>query len=229
MAAADADADAAAAPLEQTPPPAPKPPPPRVRVPDTGCLDPKSPRIDALHAQAKAWVQQSIEAELARRDLTIARLGGRLLHLHRGIDGPGQTSKRHRDGTVVNTTVENVTGNFIAGYSHWSGQATWPDNWEFVRDGDGVYFRLMRNGQPSARSMDIHVCACQPQLCGPYGSGCPACGSTTQIMYGPLPADARYGGEVTVTYDHPDVALHYARTDCPPHHRCPDPPPSSAR
>jgi hypothetical protein len=224
----DAGLKAAADPplLVADPPPPPPPAPTPTRVPAGGaCLKADDPTIAATVAAVGVWTNASFERELARRGLSRAKLGGGFLELHRGIRG-GSNNNRFRAGQVVDTTVDGVTGKFIAGPTSWSGSAHQPGTWELVQDTNGAVFRVVRNPLPSAESKDIVLCGCAPQTCGPYGSGCPACGSTNQQMFGPLPQGVRFRGEVRIDYPAAFAPTRYQQqTQCPPPRKCPAPPP----
>jgi hypothetical protein len=196
------------------------------RVPaGAGCVAQGSATISQLQQRAAAWSRASLDAELARQGLARAAVGQKMLELHRGIRGAANGRRPHPLGTLVTTSVAGVPGTYLAGLSQWSGNARQLPAWELISRGDDLY-RMVR--QPQPRATEVVVCGCEPRKCGPYGSGCPACGSTSQRMYGPLPASTNFHGDLTVSYPAAEVVLRYQNQSCPPPRRCPAPPPSAA-
>ncbi len=199
----------------------PGPAPSSGRVPASGCLPPGDPRIAKLQGEAAAWTRASFAAALRRQGLVQARLGMTRKVLHRGIDGYGNVANGARMDTVVKTSG----GAFIAGGTYWSGSAGSPQPWELAKNGRGEFFRLQRQPLPGGSIKNVIVCGCAPQTCGPYGSGCPSCGSTSQEMYGPLPAGATYKGPIEVRYPVANVLVQREKGACPRQRPCPGPPP----
>jgi hypothetical protein len=204
------------------------PPPMPRRVPERGCVPVDDAPIAALENEARVATENSFNDTLAKQGLRRAPLPVRQHTLHEGISGnAGPRAPSYPHGQVVDATIEGVRGRYVAGGAFWGLQAQRPDFWEFVRDGKGVWYRVVRAAQPSALSAEVFVCTCDAHRCGPYGSGCPACGLTAQQMYGPLPTDAVYGGEVEIRYQAASVTVRADHTGCKSVPRCPPPPPSS--
>ncbi len=217
-------ADAAVATVVTTPPPIDAGAAPvSGRVPATGCLQQGDPRIARLQAEAAAWTKASFEAELRRRGLQPAGLGSTQQVLHRGIGGWDNQQRGARSGTIT-SPINGGSGRYIAGDSYWTGNAGTPQPWELVKNDRGEYFRLQR--RPAAgSSKNVVVCGCEPHRCGPYGSGCPACGATVQQLYGPLPPGATYKGDLIVSYPAAEVVVQREHGVCPQQRPCPPPPP----
>lgn len=192
----------------------------------SSCRQPGDPAIARAQARAAAWTRASFERTLARRGLSLARLPARSIHLHRGIRGEARARALPYD-QAVETVVDGERGLFIGGLSAWSGNARRQPSWEFVQNARGEIFKLIR--RPKLTNHSVLMCGCRPQRCGPYGSGCPACGSTAQTVYGPLPPGAVYRGELEVSYPARGVTLDVAQTSGCQMRRCPAPPPSMNR
>ncbi len=104
---------------------------------------------------------------------------------------------------------------FVAGPTVWSGDATQPPAWEFVRDAQGDIYRIERRPR-IVETQTVREPGCQHPV---FGSPCPACGSTDQVLYGPLPAGAQFKGSIEVAYDEKVVQTVWAEG------MCNDPPP----
>ena len=140
--------------------------------------------------------------------------------VHTGLAEP--SPNQPRPGTVMHTTVGTITGDFVVGETAWTGNAYPAVAWEFVQDASGDVFRLERRAQST---IEQHlVCGCAPVQCGPYGSPCSACGSTSQMLYGPLPAGAHYQGDLVVEFAATASSLVYEDHGCVAR-ACPPPPP----
>jgi hypothetical protein len=170
----------------------------------------------------------SLAAELKRRGLKRAKVGASRRHIQKGTGGRGEGIRPYFTGSIVTTTSGSSKTIAIAGDTQWSGSARQAPIWEFIEDRSGTIYRLREFPQPSARSKDIHICGCKKQVCGPVGSGCPACGATTQWMY-TLPPGAKYGGYMVVKFDSPEATFHYKTKGCPRRRICPKPPSSPRR
>jgi hypothetical protein len=198
-------------------------PPPR-RVPaGRACVKAGDPRIGKAQNAAAVSTQASFARALAHRGVAPTRLPVVRKRLHRGA-GMYQPSGGDAPGTVVQTTVGGVAGRYLAGDVYWTGSARAPDPWELVADGHGKVYRLARRPR-AAHTTRIVECGCALQQCGPYGSGCPACSATVQILYGPLPAGTRYAGDLELAYDETVVTVDHAATRCTVQRPCPGPPP----
>jgi len=191
------------------------------RVPASGCFKEGDPSIAKLQAAAVAWTKASFEAAMRRQGLVLAHLSMTRKVLHRGVGGYGSVLQGAKGDTVVAVNGQR----FIAGGSSWSGSAYHPQPWEFVKNDRGEIFRLQRQPMPGGSVKNVVLCGCAPRRCGPYGSGCPACGATSQEMYGPLPAGATYKGAIDVRYATATVAVQREHGTCPQQHPCPGPPP----
>lgn len=172
-----------------------------------------------MQRRATEATRAGFAAELSRTHLHVIALGVHGLVVAQGLS----YTPRHPQGTAVTTTVGGVSGTFVAAETAWSGDPSVRPAWEFVQDDRGDVFRAIR--QPRAATTHVVLCGCEPQRCGPPGSGCPACGSTAQTMYGPLPAGARYRGELAISYPANVVTIAYeAKPTCPPPPLCTQPP-----
>ena len=202
------------------------------REPATGCHPSDSPRIGALRARAEGLAERSFRQALARRGLRPLSLGRREVELHRGAIGmagppvrPGGSTEPMR-GPLVRRQVDGRWGWYVVGEVFWGLSGSVPEPAEFVLDeARGRIFRLRRRPHRGRGSLEIHVCGCRPPACR-FGSGCPACGSTVQRLYGPLPDGVCYAGELTLDYEVPEVQLVHEGGSCG---RCPPPPPSVPR
>jgi len=180
------------------------------------CVTPNDPAIAEVQRKAADATKQAFESELVRQRLRTIALGMHHKELAQGLTYAG--------GARTGTTVRNGLGEFVAAETAWSGNPTAPPAWEFVQNDRGEVFRLVR--RPAAAITKVILCACRPQQCGPYGSGCPACGSTSQTSYGPLPAGAMYKGDLVVAHPANVVSIDYdPKQACPAPRACPGPPP----
>lgn len=221
LAAEVSAADAAAAPAPDAAIEArAEPPPTPARFPARGCLPPGDPRIARLQTEAAAATRKAFEAALRRRGLAPAGISPVQKTLHRGIGGYGNQRRGAARGTVV---TENGR-RFVAGDAYWTGNARAPQPWEMVKNKRGEVFHLLRRPHPSAASKTVVVCGCAPRTCGPYGSGCPACGATIQSMY-ELPRGSRYAGELALPYPETTALVQRQGGTCQPVRPCPGPPP----
>jgi len=210
------------APTSQPDVPLPMPPIPppaqvgRVRVPASGCFQDAS-ASDVVGAQSDTarLNEAAYQAELRRQGLVTLPLGSKHIELHRGLQGE------------PNKSVP-IPENMIPGPQAWSGSATSPKRWEFVQTRGGLVYRVRRI-QQAARAKEVVLCGCQQQKCGPYGSGCPACGVTTQTVYGPLPAGAIFKGKLRIPFNGETVRVSHEQGACTPQRECPAPPPSMPR
>ncbi len=184
------------------------------------CVKPDDPSVAEVQRRAEAATRAGFEAALARNKLRVITLG-----VHQDVVGQGMamTPPHFAEGTAVKAKLQTAEGVFVAGTTQWSGSAGMPAQWELVQDERGDVFRVIR--RPRAAVTQVKLCVCRPQKCGPYGSGCPGCGSTYQTMYGPLPAGATYRGDLEVVYPANVVSIEYRDDNCPPLPACPPPPP----
>ena len=173
----------------------------------------------SLTTRATQATRTAFEGELARNKLRVITLG---VHEHELAQGLSYDASGAAVGTAVKKNLATAEGTFVAAETQWSGNPGSPAAWEFVQDEHGDVFRLMR--KPLAAITPASLCTCREQKCGPPGSGCPACGSTNQTMYGPLPSGAQYRGEIEVAYQANVVSLEYKEQGCPPAPECPQPP-----
>jgi hypothetical protein len=190
------------------------------------CVKPDDPAIAELQRRADAATKTSFDAELARNHLHVLALAAHEDQLGEGIQqGPmlGDGKPRAAEGSAVHKKLADVEGTFVAAETHWTGNPGTPSAWEFVQDDQGNMFRLIRKHR--AAITQVFLCTCREQQCGPYGSGCPACGSTNQIMYGPLPAGTKYGGELELSYQANVVSIEHNEQGCPAPRDCGPPPP----
>jgi hypothetical protein len=206
-------------------------PPPRTELTTTAqtpeplpfgsaCVAPGDPSIAEVQARAAAATKQGFDAELARQHLHVLALGTHSEHIADGLSYRGGVPA----GIEVKRKLDTASGTFVSAETAWSGNpGTGPAAWEFVQNDRGDVYRLIR--QPRAGVTKVSLCGCRPHSCGNPGSGCPACGSTSQTMYGPLPKDAHYKGELVLGFPANVVSLEYAQTaGCPPPPDCPQPP-----
>jgi hypothetical protein len=186
----------------------------------TECVKPTDPTLADLQRRAEAATRQAFEAELARNHLHVLPLAAHDDQLAEGLQY--MNSGGAREGSTVKKKLADAEGTFVAAETYWTGNPGGPSPWEFVQDDKGGVFRLVR--KPLAAITQAHLCTCRDQRCGPPGSGCPACGSTNQILYGPLPKGAEYRGELELAYQANVVSLEYKENDCPPPPVCEQPP-----
>lgn len=187
----------------------------------SACVAANDPAVAQVQTRAAAATRSAFEAELARKHLRVIALGAHHEEIGQGLT---YSAPHEREGTAVRKKLGTAQGTFIAAETSWSGSAGFPRAWEFVQDDRGDVYRLRR--KPSAAVTRVVLCACRPQQCGPYGSGCPACGSTSQTMYGPLPVGATYRGELELAYPANVVSIEYdPNQKCPAPRACPPPPP----
>jgi hypothetical protein len=193
------------------------------------CVKPGSPAIARAEADALAWSERSFDAALAKRGLRPIELGRGSIELHRGIHPPSgaATAKGIPYDKATRAEIDGKRGVFIGGVSEWGGNAPLQPAWQFVENRRGEIFRVRRD--PRFVDRQLEICGCAVRACGPYGSGCPACLSTAQRVYGPLPAGAVYRGELAISYRARRVELTYSRTAGCQQTRCPAPPPSMNR
>lgn len=185
------------------------------------CVLPGDASLADLRRRADEATRKGFEAELARNHLHVRALARHEEQIAEGLQyGP---SRARGGGAAVRKAPEDAKGTFVAAESYWTGDPGAPQVWEFVQDEHGDVYRLIRKAL--AAITPVQLCTCREQQCGPYGSGCPACGSTNQIMYGPLPDGAQYKGELEVAYPANLVSIEHKQDDCPAPPRCPDPPP----
>ena len=187
------------------------------RLPDgRGCLDPG--RLSSVQAQVEQHNARALEEALATRGLEPVTLQAREEVLGRGATPPPNVRPF---GSIVVVHGER----YIAGGVHWDLGASKPAPPEFVQDSAGRIFRLRAHAQVRT-SIELHLCACPPPpRCGPYGSGCRACGRTVQVLHGPLPPDGTYAGDIELRYPTTQLSVFYDERDCPPPNPCPPPPP----
>lgn len=191
----------------------------RPRIPAFGCLDPKSPTIANVQASA---AKKTTEA----RTKALQAIKPLVLKAHEREVGQGinQDPGRVLQGPVATTTIGGVTGRFVVGTTRWSLAGGQPEPaWQFgIVNGKAV--RLVARAKVASETT-LAICGCQPHTCGPFGSGCPGCGETTQMVYGPLPDGMDYGGDHAVPHDAHLVTLEYkAAKNCPAPRPCPMPP-----
>lgn len=198
----------------------------KIWAPKRGCFSPGDKPLALLEQTVSSRNLAAYQAALRRRGLRKARVAGGTLQLHRGVRGASH-QRSHRFGTMVVTTVNGVTGRYLAGHSWWSGAARTPPAPELVTDGKGNFYFVRRHPLPGPTTRAV-MCGCAQRKCGPYGSGCPACGTTVQTMYGPFRASDRFRGHIEIRFRRHALERHYQRGACPPR-RCPAPPPSMRR
>lgn len=192
------------------------------------CYKPGAAAITRAETAAAAWTRKSYQRALAARGLSRAKLGGASIELFRGVDGFGQSRRKaipYDKATM--TEINGRRGLYIGGPSAWSGSARPAPTWELVENSRGEIFRVVR--APQFRDKKIAMCGCAVRTCGPYGSGCPACGATTQQVYGPLPPGAVYLGEIVIKYPARRVTRYFTQTRGCVQRKCPAPPPSMNR
>lgn len=184
------------------------------------CVKPNDPSVADVQKRAEEATRAGFETALARNQLRVIVLG-----MHQDVLGEGlqEMAPHAPEGTLVTKKLQSASGAFVAGPTQWSGSAGTPPVWEFVQDDRGDVYRVRR--KPNAAVTQVKLCVCPPPRCGPYGSGCPGCGSTYQTMYGPLAAGATYRGDLEIAYPANVVSIEYRDQDCPPPPRCPPPPP----
>ncbi|HEX5059237.1 MAG TPA: hypothetical protein VFV99_07750 [Kofleriaceae bacterium] len=206
-------------------------PPPRAVVP-TGapapaalpftstCVAAADPSLADLRQRAGAATKIGFEEALARNHLRVLVLA---VHADEIGEGLQEMAAHAPEGTAVKRTLDGAKGMFVAAETTWSGDPGSPAAWEFVQSDRGDMYRLIR--KPIAGVTRVLLCGCREHRCGPPGSGCPACGSTAQTMYGPLPAGTHYKGELELAYTANIVSTEYEQTQgCPPPPDCPKPP-----
>jgi hypothetical protein len=206
------------------------PPPRKVLPPVAGapeplpftseCVAPGDASLADLTRRADEATRRGFETELARNHLHVLALA---MHQDELGEGLQYMAPQAREGAAVRKKLKDAEGTFVAAESYWTGNPGAPGAWEFVQDDHGDVYRLIRKVRAAITS--VRLCTCREQRCGPYGSGCPACGSTNQILYGPLPHGAEYKGELEISYPGNIVSMEHKQDDCPAPPRCPDPPP----
>jgi hypothetical protein len=185
----------------------------------SACVAETDPSLVELQRSATDATRKAFEAELARNKLRVITLG---VHEHELAQGLRYEASGAPVGTAVKKKLETAEGTFVAAETQWSGNPGSAPAWEFVQDDHGDVFRLLR--KPLAAVTQASICTCRQQGCGNPGSGCPACGSTNQTMYGPLPSGASYRGEIEVAYQANVVSLEYKQQGCPARPVCEQPP-----
>lgn len=201
--------------------PSPAPKVTRTRIPTQGCLDPKDPKI--ANAQTAAAEKTSAARKSAMAPIRSLALPARTIEIGKGLSSDPRKTLR---GPVATQTINGVTSRFVVGPSGWSGEAVQVDRaWQFgIVNGKAVH--LIPQPQRVSETT-IAICGCRPHVCGPVGSGCPGCGSTSQTSFGPLPDALDYAGDHVVPYPEHAVTLDFAgtgRTACPAPRACPKPP-----
>jgi len=185
------------------------------------CVKPEDPSLAELRTRADAATKQGFESELARNRLRVIEVAAHYDELAQGLS---YVTRSAREGTAIKKQLDGKKGTYVAAETFWSGNAGSPAPWLFVQNERGDVFRLIR--KPRAGVTRVTLCGCRPQECGPYGSGCPACGSTSQIMYGPLPSGTPYKGQLELAYPASFVWTDYdPKASCPAPRACPPPPP----
>jgi hypothetical protein len=182
-----------------------------------GCLKAGDAKIQKAQADAAKATTAAFEAALKKQGLTVAALPAHQIQLHEGINedwGQGNPTG-HPYGQKFDGTVDKVKGSYVSGGAYWTGAAHAPAPLEFVEDGKGNLYLLER--KPTAGKVNsFQVCECQSYDCG---SGCPACGSTIELAYGPIPAGSTFKGSISVSYVADGVTLQYqgvCHVSCPP-------------
>lgn len=198
-----------------------------VRAPRRGCFKPGNKRIGVLQKLASKRTNAAYRAALARRGLHLAHIGGATVTLHRGIYG-GRNQRGIPLAKLTTTTVKGLTGRYVGGSTWWSGSAGRPQFRILVTDGKGNYY-FVRKRPTLAVTTNVVMCGCARRKCGPYGSGCPACGATVQHVFGPFKDSDRFGGYIDIKYQSYAVSVRYQRGICRPMRRCPPPPPAMRR
>lgn len=150
-----------------------------------------------------------------------------MVQLHRGIRG------RFNQGGIPfgklsNASFNGKSGLWVGGRTWWSGSARTPQPLVVVTDGRGNYY-FARKRATSVAFTDVVVCGCAKRKCGPYGSGCPACGATMQQVYGPFKPSDQFHGFIDIKFKSFAVSIRHAQGQCRPMRRCPAPPPSMPR
>jgi hypothetical protein len=186
------------------------------------CVPKTDPSIATVSRQARDASEASFKAQLAREHLHVLPLGAHSVQIAEGMS----SAHGAQEGTTVRKTIEGVRGVFVAAETSWTGGASRSMPWEFVQDDRGHVYRLIRQARPAVTRGTLCACAPPEERCRSYGSPCPACGSTDQIMYGPLPAGAHYKGELVLVYPTNEIALGYDSSGltCPPAPECLGPP-----
>jgi len=202
---------------------------PNKRAPKKGCFkNANDKRIGVLRNLSWRRTRAAYQAALRRRGLRKAmRVGPRQVKMHRGIRG-GHSIKRLPYMKLTRATINGVPGLYMGAGSYWTGRARAPRNREMVTDGKGNFYFVAR-WPKQVGFTDVVLCGCAPKPCGPYGSGCPACGATMQIVYGPFLASDRFRGETKIVYSSYTLKTRHERGLCNPRRRCPAPPPSMRR
>jgi hypothetical protein len=197
------------------------------RVPATGCMKAGDKRIDALQRFAAQRNQAAFAAAMARRGLRKAKVGISRVVLHRGVQG--RINQRGIPYMKLSmTTINGARGLFLGGGTWWSGSAGRPGVPLLVTDGKGNYY-FVRKQPRQSRLSDLVVCGCAQRQCPRYGSGCPACGATSQRVWGPFAPTDRFHGYIDVAYPNHVVRTRHAQGQCKVMRRCPAPPPSMRR
>jgi hypothetical protein len=179
------------------------------------CVAVNSTKVQNATAAAAKATDAAFAKAMKKAGLTRAALGRKVVTLHEGIRDHDGKGRPHKLGEEFTGEIEGTKGRWIAGPSYWTGAAGAPAELELVTDASGDLYLLERivTGADVTR---IAVCQCQPFRCG---SGCPACHSTVQVYYGPLPDNVSFKGKISVSYRAKAVTLDYAgqcRANCPP-------------
>ena len=186
----------------------------------SACVKLDDPALGEVRAKASAATKLGFDAALAHNHLRVLALG---VHHDEVAKGLSPMGVRGNEGHTMAATIDGAKGTFVAAETRWTGDPGQPAAWEFVQNDRGDVFRLFR--KPNAGVTRVTICGCREHRCGAPGSGCPACGSMIQTLYGPLPADAHYAGELELGYAANVVSTDYEQTQgCPPPPDCPQPP-----
>ena len=183
------------------------------------CVAFGDPQIATLELQARARTEAAYTRAMNEAALTPVTVGAKLRRLSSGLDNAPPTVDRVTP--VVQGTVTTLDGSrYLAGETYWTLAGHKPRPPELARDKRGALHVVKREAKPIA-NREVTVCGCSPTICGPYGSGCPGCGETVQVFYGPLPS--ALADEVIVVYDASFVSVVRAGGACS--EGCPAPPP----
>ena len=171
----------------------------------------RAPSRDALERETASFNETAFATRLRAMQLEPIALGTRNHEIGEGAvldrsTGGYPKSPPYPEGVVVTRDQQP----FVAGPASWSGSANQPAPWEFVRDSTGKIFRVRRDPRV-VETRQVRVDECEPQR---SGSPCPACGTTDQVLYGPLTDATAYGGEVVVSYDAHHVEVIFERGVC---------------
>ena len=169
-------------------------PPPKLRELNAKqCARHDAPNLSKRAQRYEHRQQQAREAALRARGLTTLALPADDRELWRGMEWPADAKAR--------ISAASKAG-YIPGPITWAHQAE-HETWTFVKDAKGRVYRLI--DAPYTAQIDrLQLCSClpnpQPSHECRVSTGCPACGSTSLRLFGPLPEGMSYQGELRLTY-----------------------------